>query len=315
MRKSFGNRDVFHSLSSSGISRWCLGKCATGSWFTFCFLCLALLGLVFRPFLVLASLLKTFFGFWWWFCLRICFSKTVLCSYILASFSGVPFCFVIFFKELPKKGLKMEGRAFSTAPLIDEMFPLPLQLFRPFSLENSQWHPVRFASWFICHISFISLNSLYLSSGPMHLSCAPQQCLQGQIQTHFTRHAAARLFHLGCVGWMKNLLSSVVNFFLLTPPSFCRCQCQESPPHRLLFPYFLSPSSGLCWTLKIAKEASLWPGKGCFVEDEWLTQLGEYGNDVLMLPTGQVKSIYLWGAFNKTSSSQGGVSRNFIHKN
>lgn len=37
----------------------------------------------------------------------------------------------------------------------------------------------------------------------------------GQIQTHFTRHAAAaaRLFHLGCVGWMKNLLSGVVNFF------------------------------------------------------------------------------------------------------
>lgn len=117
----------------------------------------------------------------------------------------------------------------------------------------------------------------------------------GQIPTHFTCHAAARLFHLGCVGWMKNLLSSVVKFSFLTPPSFRHCQCQES--------------SGLCWTLKIAREASLWPGKGCFVEGEWLTQLGEYGNDVLMLPTGQVKSrqIYLWSAFNKTSSSWGRV--------
>lgn len=66
----------------------------------------------------------------------------------------------------------------------------------------------------------------------------------GQIQTHFTRHAAAaaaRLFHLGCVGWMQNLLSGVVNFFfffLLTPPSLWRCQCEESPPHRLVFPTF-----------------------------------------------------------------------------
>lgn len=36
----------------------------------------------------------------------------------------------------------------------------------------------------------------------------------GQIQTHFTRHAAAaaHIFHLECVAWMKNLLSRAVNF-------------------------------------------------------------------------------------------------------
>lgn len=85
----------------------------------------------------------------------------------------------------PNKGLKkFEGRAFFSTLLIDEMFPLPRQLFRPFSLENSQWHPVRFASWFICHISFISLNSLYLSSGSMHLSWAPRQCLQQARSKH-----------------------------------------------------------------------------------------------------------------------------------
>lgn len=202
------------------------------------------------------------------------------------------------------------------------MFPLPLQLFRPFSLENSQWHPVRFASWFICHISFISLNSLYLSSGSMHLSWAPQQCLQARSKhiLHVTLQLQLAYFTLGVwAEWKIYCLVSLI-FSPLTPPSFWRCQCQESPPHRLLFSTFsLPPSSGLCWTLKIAREASLWPGKGCFVEDEWLTQLGEYGNDVLTLPTGQVKSrhIYLWSAFNKTSSSRGEFreSKNFIHKN
>lgn len=119
-------------------------------------------------------------------CLRICFSKTSSCT-------RTHFCFVIFYffyrpEEPPpplNKGLKkFEGRAFFSALLIDEMFPLPRQLFRPFSLENSQWHPVRFASWFICHISFISLNSLYLSSGSMHLSWAPRQCLQQARSKH-----------------------------------------------------------------------------------------------------------------------------------
>lgn len=81
----------------------------------------------------------------------------------------------------------------------------------------------------------------------------------GQIQTHFTRHAAAaaRLFHLGCVGWMKNLLSGVVNFFsslffCLTPPSFffwegelsvsrvATSQARFSPPST----FSLAPSSG-----------------------------------------------------------------------
>ena len=117
-------------------------------------------------------------------CLRICSSKTSSCT-------RTPRCFVIFFFQTrsalppPKQGFKkFEGRAFFSALLIDEMFPLPRQLFRPFSLENSQWHPVRFASWFICHISFISLNSLYLSSGSMHLSWAPRQCLQQARSKH-----------------------------------------------------------------------------------------------------------------------------------
>lgn len=55
-----------------------------------------------------------------------------------------------------------------------------------FSLENSQWHLVRFASWFICHISFISLNSLYISSGIMHLSWLPQPCSQPDPNTFYT---------------------------------------------------------------------------------------------------------------------------------
>lgn len=134
-------------------------------------------------------------------CFKICFSKTVLCTCICASFSGVPFCFVVFkrLEEPPKKGLKNGRRAFSTVLLIDEMFPLPLQLFSPFSLENSQWHPVRFASWFICHISFISLNSLYLSSGPMHLSWAPQQCLEARSKhiLHVTLQLQLAYFTLG----------------------------------------------------------------------------------------------------------------------
>lgn len=146
----------------------------------------------------------------------------------------------------------MEGRAFSTALLIDEMFPLPLLLFRRFSLENSQWHPVRFASWFICHISFISLNSLYLSSGSMHLSWASQQCLQARSKhiLHVTLLLLQRAyFTLGVLAeWKIYCLVSFKFFFLLTPPRFWRCQCQESPPHRLLSFYFLSllPSPGLC---------------------------------------------------------------------
>lgn len=97
-----------------------------------------------------------------------------------------------FEKKQNKTKKKQRGRrAPSTALLIDEMFPLPAQLFRPFSLENSQWHPVRFASWFICHISFISLNSLYLSGGSMHLSWLPQRCLQARSRQHSTCGAAA----------------------------------------------------------------------------------------------------------------------------
>lgn len=150
----------------------------------------------------------------------------------------------------------------------------------------------------------------------------------GQIQTHFTRHAAAaaRLFHLGCVGWMKNLLSGVVNFFSffflphttkfffwegeLSVSRVATSQARFSPPLLSLSLLLLV----LCWTFsKIASEASLRPGKGCFffffVEDEWLTQLGEYGNVVLMLTqrASRVESrqIYLRSAFNWTSRSQG----------
>lgn len=109
----------------------------------------------------------------------------------------------------------MEGRAFSTPLLIDEMFPLPLQLFRPFSLENSQWHPVRFASWFICHKSFISLNSLYLSSGSMHLSWAPQQCLQARSKhiLHVTPQLQLAFFTLGVwAEWKIYCLVSLIFF-------------------------------------------------------------------------------------------------------
>lgn len=155
--------------------------------------------------------------------------------------SGVPVYFLsssflsffFFFRKAPQEGFKkkQKGRAFSTALLIDEMFPLPAQLFRPFSLENSQWHPVRFASWFICHISFISLNSLYLSSGSMHLSWVPQQCLQARSKhiLHVTPQLRARLFHPGCVGSMKNWLSDAVNFYSSHHQVFWHCQCQESP--------------------------------------------------------------------------------------
>lgn len=120
---------------------------------------------------------------------------------------------------------------------------------------------------------------------------------------------------------LVSLISFLFFFFCLSPPSFFfgrgSCRCQESPPHRLVFPPPLLSLSllllVLCWTFsKIASEASLRPGKGCFfffVEDEWLTQLGEYGNVVLMLTqrASRVESrqIYLRSAFNWTSRSQG----------
>lgn len=151
----------------------------------------------------------------------------------------------------------------------------------------------------------------------------------GQIQTHFTRHAAAaaRLFHLGCVGWMKNLLSGVVNFFsslffCLTPPSFffwegelsvsrvATSQARFFPPST----FSLAPSSGFVLNFFENCKWSISPTWKklfffFFVEDEWLTQLGEYGNVVLMLTqrASRVESrqIYLWSAFNWTSWSQG----------
>lgn len=196
------------------------------------------------------------------------------------------------------------------------MFPLPAQLFRPFSLENSQWHPVRFASWFICHISFISLNSLYLSSGSMHLSWVPQQCLQARSKhiLHVTPQLRARLFHPGCVGSMKNWLSDAVNFYSSHHQVFLALSVSGVAMHLagcFSFPFFLLLSSGLCQLGEIARGASLWPGKGCFVEDEWLTQLGEYGNDVMMPPRRQVKTnLFMKCSWRKRSSLWGwGVLR------
>lgn len=135
------------------------------------------------------------FAFVWGELLRELFSGTNSHS----GFSS-PFPFFSFFKKASQGRIlkekttrkKQRGRAApSTAFLIDEMFPLPAQLFRPFSLENSQRHPVRFASWFICHISFISLNSSYLFGGPMHLSWLSQRCLQARSRQHSTCGAAA----------------------------------------------------------------------------------------------------------------------------
>lgn len=150
----------------------------------------------------------------------------------------------------------------------------------------------------------------------------------GQIQTHFTRHAAAaaRLFHLGCVGWMKNLLSGVVNFFSFlfflphTTKFFFLGGGVVSVKSRHLtgsfFPplYFLSRSFfwfcvELFRKLQVKHLSDLEKAVFFFVEDEWLTQLGEYGNVVLMLTqrASRVESrqIYLWSAFNWTSWSQG----------
>lgn len=186
-------------------------------------------------------------------------------------------------------------------------------------MENSQWHPVRFASWFICHISFISLNSLYLSSGSMHLSWTPQQCLQDRSKhiLHVTLQLQAFLFHLGFVGWMKNLLSDAVNFSPHTTLSLSALSVSRVAK---LLPHFLfSFCFGLCWTCKIAREASLWPGKG-FCWGWWLTHLGEYGNDVLMLPrrhdkSSQVKFIYEVLLPKRSSWSEFGESQNLIYSN
>lgn len=179
----------------------------------------------------------------------------------------------------------MEGRAFSTPLLIDKMFLLPLQLFRPFSLENSQWHPVRFASWFICHISFISLNSLYLSSGPMHLSWAPQQCLQAR--SKHILHVMLLLLQLACFTlgvwseWKINCLVSFNFFFSSHHQIFCST---VKRPHLTccLFPLSFS----FLLNSENCKRSISLTWKDCFVEDEWVTQLGEHGNDVLTLPTG-----------------------------
>lgn len=78
----------------------------------------------------------------------------------------------------------------------------------------------------------------------------------GQIQTHFTRQAAAaaRLFHLGCVGWMKNWLSGVVKKFFFSPHTTKFFWCRESPPHRLFF--FPPPTFSL--TLLLLLRVELW---------------------------------------------------------
>lgn len=185
------------------------------------------------------------------------------------------------------------------------MFPLPLQLFRPFSLENSQWHPVRFASWFICHISFISLNSLYLSSGSMHLSWAPQQCLQARSKhiLHVTLQLQLHHFTLGV--WSQWKIYCLVSLIFFSFPSFPHttkflalsvsgvATSQAASPH-------ISPSFFLCFVVNFenCKRSISVTWKGCFVEDdEWLTQLGEYGNGMSMVPTGQVKTNLFMNRF------------------
>lgn len=145
----------------------------------------------------------------------------------------------------------------------------------------------------------------------MHLSWIPQQCLQDRSKhiLHVTLQLQAFLFHLGFVGWMKNLLSDAVHFSPHTTPSLSALSVSRVA---MLLPHLLfSLCFGLCWTCKIAREASLWPGKDCFVLDEWLTQLGEYGNDVLMLPRRQDKSSQVKFIYEVllTKINMGGVLR------
>lgn len=101
----------------------------------------------------------------------------------------------------------------------------------------------------------------------------------GQIQTHFTRHAAAPapLLHLGCVERMKNLWSGVVNFFFFpSSPHTTKflalsvsgvATSQAAPPTSTSL--FSLPLS-LCFVVNFenCKRSISVTWKGCFVEDE-----------------------------------------------
>ena len=234
-----------------------------------------------------------------------------------------PFCFVILkrLEEPPKKGLKNGGKSIfhrsshwwnvsSSSSIIQAVFIGEL--------------PV--APGEICILIYLSyilyITKFFIPLQWPHASFMGSSAVfAGQIQTHFTRHAAAtaaaRLFHLGCVEWMKNSLSSVVNFFFFTPHTtkFFFGVVRVKTRHLTGCPPTHFLSSSLLWfvlNFENCKRSISLTWKGCFVEDEWLTQLGEYGNCVLMLPTGRVESrwIYLWSSLNKTSSSR----RQFLRK-
>lgn len=119
--------------------------------------------------------------------------------------------------------------------------------------------------------------------------------------------------------------------FLPVSPWVCRvdetfivyCLFNSFSPHHQMFgttveshhltcclQYFLSPF--FVFNSKNCKRSISLTWKGCFVGSKRLTQLGEYGNEVLMLPTGRLESHSFTKGFSQWDF-QG--SKNFIHKN
>lgn len=125
-------------------------------------------------------------------------------------------------------------------------------------MENSQQHPVRFASLFICHISFY-ISKFFIPLQRLHASFMRSTAVfAGLIQPHFTCHTAAAGSPLPprlCRPDEKFIVSCF-NFLYFY---FLHRQCEKSV-------YFFS--SSFAFTLKTANEASLRPGNGSFVEDE-----------------------------------------------
>ena len=128
-------------------------------------------------------------------------------------------------------------------------------------------------------------------------------CSRPDPNTFYTSRCSCscpRLFHLGCVGWMKNLLSGVVNFFfffffasyhqvsffwwgVVSVKSRHLTGWLFSPPLYFLSHSFFWFCVELFRKLQVKHLSDLEKTVFIFVEDEWLTQLGEYGNEVLML--------------------------------
>lgn len=144
-------------------------------------------------------------------CFTICSSETVVCT---SHFQHSPYsCFVIFFFKSGGaplwNGLKNEGKSVfhcsshwwnvsSSSSIIQAVFIGEL--------------PV--APGEICILIYLSyilyISKFFIPLQWLHASFMGSSAVfAGQIQTHFTRYAAAaaavRLFHLGCVGWMQNL--------------------------------------------------------------------------------------------------------------